>query len=685
MSNSRREVLQRAEQLLEKEKYEEARQTLKTLEKSSLSSVETFNYYFLKSKVLNKLGHFEDALKNVDRAIHEIQYKTMPLQWVDAFITRSEALLRFGKLNESLEALTHAETGLAEYENKHSSEFMQMEGLLLYFKALIFLKRGDLDQALEYIKKSLSLREQTGTKLDITRSLLVLGMIYHSKGDLNQSLEYYKQSLTLAKETGNKKTLASCFNNIGIIHDLKGDLGQALDAYRQSLSLYEAIGNKQDIAASLINISQIYRQQGRLSQALKYCQLSLAHFEEIKDIYGITVSWSTLGLIHHSRGNFEQALECFEKTLPLYETLPDAHGLSESLLQMVSIAIDKSSPEQAQYYLQYLHQFDEQEKNKLINQRYRVAQALVLKTSDRVMNRGKAEEILRQVVNEDIIEHELTVKAMLNLCDLLLLELKTSGDVEILQDVKDLIHRLLTIAKTQTSYLLLAETYVLQAKLALLELHLATARHLLTQAQIIAEERGLHRLAVKISSNHDLLLDQIGAWEEFIHPNTTLAKRAELVQLDDMIKYILQRKSIEQLNLPIEEPVLFLITNEGGICLFSKTFPTNKTLEDQLVGGFLSAVNSFSTQVFSCSIDRIKFGDYTILMKPEESLLICYVFRGGSSYLAQQKLSHFTNNVRNNLVVWEGLNQASQRIRSLELSTQKILENYAMEIFLFSP
>jgi len=53
------------------------------------------------------------------------------------------------------------------------------------------------------------------------------------------------------------------------------------------------------------------------------------------------------------------------------------------------------------------------------------------------------------------------------------------------------------------SFWILGETYLLQAKLALISLNLEEARRLLTKGQRIVEKYELNHLAIKISNEHD--------------------------------------------------------------------------------------------------------------------------------------------------------------------------------------
>jgi len=332
---------------------------------------------------------------------------------------------------------------------------------------------------------------------------------------------------------------------------------------------------------------------------------------------------------------------------------------------LISVTIDKNLLDRAQQYLQRLKLINEQEDNKVIRQQYRVAEALVLKTSPRARYRGKAEELLEQVVEEEVVEHRVTVMALLNLCDLLITELHMSGEQEMLGEVHALVTRLREIATQQHSHWVLAETYVLQAKLALVELDLPKARQLLEQAQQLAEERGLRRLAIQISSEHDALLEQLNQWETFIDRNVSLAERTELAHLENQVVRMI-RKRVEKLpELPHEKPELVLIIGaDSGLSVFSKAFRPDRPVAEQLIAGFLTAINALVRDAFAVegSIERIKHQEYTLLLKAIEPFLVSYVFQG-PSYFALQKLNQFIEALQASKTVWQAITDALQTRR----------------------
>ena len=354
-----------------------------------------------------------------------------------------------------------------------------------------------------------------------------------------------------------------------------------------------------------------------------------------------------------------------DQSLVLYEEIGNKQSTSETLFHLISVTIDMASLDRARQYLQRLQQLNEQEDDIWINQFYRVAEALVLKTSSRARHRGKAEELLEQVAQEEVVSHELTIVALLNLCDLLLAELRTSNDPELLEEVIIHVSRLREIANQQGSHWVLAETYVLESKLALVELDVQRARWCLGKAQILAEKRGLQRLAMQISTEYDTLLDQLSQWEDLITRNVPLAERAELAHLEEQVVRMIRKRVAEIPKLLEEEPELLLIVGaDSGLNVFSKTFRKDQLLMEHLIAGYLSAINAFVRDAFTAtdSIERIKHAEYTLLLQSMGPFIICYVIKG-PSYFALQKLGQFTEALQASPTVWQGLTEALQTRR----------------------
>ncbi|MFX0090580.1 MAG: tetratricopeptide repeat protein [Candidatus Hodarchaeota archaeon] len=632
--------MSRIEQFVFDGKFRAALQNLESLEKKEgLSSSDLFTYQLLKSTIMNKIGQYKEALKLAESALKVSHDLRKPLYEMDALIAMGQVLWRLGKFNESLKVIDQGEQLLKTLTQEYPAESISREASLLQIKGTLFGMRGNLDGALQLLRRGLTLREKVGNKNGIAESYGAIARLYGVKGELNQALEYFGKSRTILEEIDNKYGVAQVLKSIGPIYILKGELDNALECFERSKIYFSEIGNKNATASTHHNIGVVYQQKGDWG-------LALTHFEE---------------------------------SLAIWETLGNNFYIASSLFQLISVASNKLSLSQTQSYLERLQQINAQEDNKIINQLSRVGEALVLKASARMRDRAKAEELFEQVAEETVVKHEVTVEALLNLCVLLLEDLRVSDDLELLNEVKTHVNRLVSIAQRQHSPWLLAETHWLKAKLALVELDLEGARRLLSLAQQIAEKWGIQRLALKISNEHDALLDQLELWEELVARNATITERAELAHLDPLVRRMVRKQTIDFPTLSVEKPVGLLLISESGLTLYSKIFLKNK-IDNQLIGNFLTAIQAFSTGVFDQSIDRIKLEEYTLLLKVEASLTVCYVFKG-QSYGARKKLARIIQLLRSTTSVWNSLTRAIIQGRTLNTEASISLEGLLMEAF----
>ena len=88
-------------------------------------------------------------------------------------------------------------------------------------------------------------------------------------------------------------------------------------------------------------------------------------------------------MIYGQKDEIDMAIDFLERSLNYYEEIGDIIEASGLLFQLIPLTLETGQKEQAQGYLDRLKQFDRQETNKTINQRSKLAEAIILKTSSR--------------------------------------------------------------------------------------------------------------------------------------------------------------------------------------------------------------------------------------------------------------------------------------------------------------
>ncbi len=186
---------------------------------------------------------------------------------------------------------------------------------------------------------------------------------------------------------------------------------------------------------------------------------------------------------------------------------------------------------------------------------------------------------------------------------------------------------------------------------------------------------------MKISYEHDELLRKTKMWENSRASEISLSERLELTGLNEQMENMVKKRMIEIPEISKEDPVMLLILTEGGNLLFSKKFVEDFSFDDDILGGFLTTINYIISEVFSEGLDRAVFGEYTLLMIPTQPFLACYIFKG-HSYYAYRKIKNFLNSIQNDSLIWQSLQNFSQKSKSIQVDSIPSLDSLIIEIFL---
>jgi hypothetical protein len=140
-------------------------------------------------------------------------------------------------------------------------------------------------------------------------------------------------------------------------------------------------------------------------------------------------------------------------------------------------------------------------------------------------------------------------------------------------------------------------------------------------------------------------------------------------------------RDLTSLETSSEEPVVLLIMNEGGIPIFSHVFSEDWSFENDLISGFLSAINSFSGELFSEGLDRAKFGEHTIVMKPMQSFSVSYLFKG-QSYKALKRIYNFIYQIQNTNEIWNEIDFSNRMSKITNMDRIPQLKTVIESIFI---
>jgi len=169
-------------------------------------------------------------------------------------LVRRETVYRL--LGDYQASLADAEEALALTEGDQSLGAVRAEASKA--RGLGLFGMGQLNEAVEWLKRSLAAYDALGDEQNEALLLMDLGMAYTSAGRYDQALAYHNRALDHWRRADNVAQRAHLLNNLGVLYHLKGDYERAAAQLEEALVCAEQGGYVRIQALALSSIGDLY-------------------------------------------------------------------------------------------------------------------------------------------------------------------------------------------------------------------------------------------------------------------------------------------------------------------------------------------------------------------------------------------------------------------------------------------
>ncbi len=182
----------------------------------------------------------------------------------------------------------------------------QLEANALYNLATLEWFRNDFDRAKEYCLESLELSERHNLKNESGYSANLLGSLYMQRGDVENALTFIKKAIEIFEKIKVMSALDSALLNKALCLLYKGEFERASGileiVYKDSLKS----GSKHLQGVALLNLGTIFEDTGRFDKAIEYYQKVL----EVQPDSNYAIH--NLSMVYIKKGDFDKAKEILE-------------------------------------------------------------------------------------------------------------------------------------------------------------------------------------------------------------------------------------------------------------------------------------------------------------------------------------------------------------------------------------
>jgi diguanylate cyclase (GGDEF)-like protein len=341
--------------------------------------------------VYHSLGDYENALRNHMKSL-QIKETLQDKKGQAASLNNLGTV--YQRLNDTSRALECYLKSLKIREDigDHSGEGGPLNNI-----GLIYQELGEYEKALEFYFKGLDYE----TASDGAHAILLMniGNAYFRLGNLNQAADYLKRSLKVSQDSGDREAAATCLVNLGELKEAAGDDEGADKFYKECLELTRSIGSKFLEGTALYDIGKVCLKQNRLKDAMTY-------FEEAHEIASEIQSRE---LVYSCELGLADACE---KMGELAAALQHYKGYHQSKEQLTTLEADrKTRALMIQYEVENAHKEKEifRLKNVELAEAYQEKERLLrelTKTNEELHNQTRVDS-LTHVGNRRFVDQEL--------------------------------------------------------------------------------------------------------------------------------------------------------------------------------------------------------------------------------------------------------------------------------------
>ena len=239
-----------------------------------------------RAKVLHNLGYLAYSKDNYGKA-HE--YFIQSLNLYGDYFTKNDKvkiLLNLGNVytayNDTASARIHYFRALVLAEDHKGNKALVFNNLGRYFA-----DQEKHDKGLDYLTKSLEIKQEIGDRKGIVNTLTNKGDLYHKKGERKEARKYYlkaqKQSQGLGYIHGESQTLYS----LGSLELEEGRYDSAMQYFQEGVEKAKRL--ESDYFGYLFNegMGDVFSAQERLDLSTKHYENAIDHAEQIRRGIGL--------------------------------------------------------------------------------------------------------------------------------------------------------------------------------------------------------------------------------------------------------------------------------------------------------------------------------------------------------------------------------------------------------------
>jgi signal transduction histidine kinase/ActR/RegA family two-component response regulator len=179
----------------------------------------------------------------------------------------------------------------------------------------------DFSKAKEYAERAIKVARKSNYKQGELEALLVIANTFSQEGKYDESLAYCEEIISTDIKVAGFFILNNAYTLSGWAYNKKGDYDNAIKFYRKAQKLSKSIGNQTGLSRIAIGLGQVYKNKKDGKNAIKWCEEALSLEEGKTNLTQESEAYKCLYETHKMLNNGNQALAYHERYIVLRDSM----------------------------------------------------------------------------------------------------------------------------------------------------------------------------------------------------------------------------------------------------------------------------------------------------------------------------------------------------------------------------
>ena len=323
----------------------------------------------------------------------------------------------------------------------------------------------------------------------------------------------------------------------GNIQIEKGSTLDSMKNWEKAIEIYRKSKRVGRIPGLISNLGIRYSLLGQIEKGLEYLHEAEKMIDQDPNSKSNTKYFVKLqlGRTHTLKGDFTNAIRYLKESLDLAYEFNNFHFQHYSIGNLYYTYIEMGDRDQAKLYLDLtvdlLKEGDTAHYKPILD----LFKAMYLQSSKKAKNMIEAQGLLENIVYKDQISIGVSNTATILLVEILLEELKSYGEQDVLNEIIHLTMRVEESAKITSSLVLSLQIMLLRSKFLLITGELVESNNLLDEAEELAIQHQINLYSKQIQTEKKRMRSEIHKWEEMIGRGASIKEKMDLINYQEYI------------------------------------------------------------------------------------------------------------------------------------------------------